>query len=107
MRQGDPLSPYIFVMCIERLNHRINQAVRNGVWKPIRVIRGGIPITYLFFADDLLLLVEASGEKAHLINEVLDTFCLISREKVNRANTQIFFSQNVQKDTIREIKNTL
>ncbi|KAH9685635.1 putative ribonuclease H protein [Citrus sinensis] len=107
MRQGDPLSPYIFVMCIERLNHGINQAVRSEVWKPIRLIHGGIPITHLFFADDLLLLAEASGEQAHVINKVLDTFCLSSGEKVNRAKTQIFFSRNVQKDTIREIKNTL
>ena len=107
MRQGDPLSPYIFVRCIERLSHRINQAVRNGVWKPIRVIRGGIPITYLFFADDLLLLAEASSEQAQVINEVLDNFCVSSGKKVSREKTQIFFSRNVQKDTIREIKNTL
>ena len=30
IRQGDPLSPYIFVMCIERLSHGIDQVVQNG-----------------------------------------------------------------------------
>lgn len=107
IRQGDPLSPYIFVMCIERLSHGINHAVGNGRWKPIRLNRGGIPITHLFFADDLLLLAEATSQNAQVINEVLDNFCVSSGEKVSREKTQIFFSRNVQKGTIREIKNTL
>ncbi|KAH9671615.1 putative ribonuclease H protein [Citrus sinensis] len=80
IRQGDPLSPYIFIMCIERLSHGINQAVGNGRWKPIRLNRGGIPIMHLFFADDLLLLAEATSAQAQVINE---------------------------KGTIREIKTTL
>ncbi|XP_024038358.1 uncharacterized protein LOC112097385 [Citrus clementina] len=107
IRKGDPLSPYIFVMCIERLSHGINQAVQNGCWKPIRLTRGGIPITHLIFTNDLLLLVKASVDQAHVINEVLGTFCFSSGEKVNKAKTQIFFSRNVQTDTIRETKNTL
>ena len=60
IRQGDPLSLYIFVLCIERLSHGITQAVVDGRWKPIRLVKNGIPLTHLFFVDDLLLFVEAS-----------------------------------------------
>ncbi|KAK9228923.1 hypothetical protein WN944_021880 [Citrus x changshan-huyou] len=37
IRQGDPLSSYIFMLCIERLGHEISQAVVDGSWKPIRL----------------------------------------------------------------------
>lgn len=87
IRQGDPLSPDIFVTCISRLSHGINQAVQDGRRKPIRLTRGGIPITNLFFADDLLFLVEASDDQAHVMNEVLNIFCSRSGEKVNKAKT--------------------
>ena len=40
-RQGDPLTPYIFVVCIERLAHLIEDAIFMNQWKPIQVSRGG------------------------------------------------------------------
>lgn len=39
VRQGDPLSPYIFVLCLEKLSQIINREVDNGSWRPFRVNR--------------------------------------------------------------------
>lgn len=103
IRQGDPITPYVFVLCIERLSHGINRAVQSGKWTPIRLSRRGTPITHLFFADDLLLLAEASCEQAHMIQEVLNTFCASSGEKVNNTKTQVFFSKNVRPPEIKGI----
>lgn len=52
--------------------------------------RQGIPISHIFFADDLLLLAEASLDQAEVIMEVLDTFCGSSGEKVSKNKTLIF-----------------
>ncbi|KAH9798495.1 reverse transcriptase domain-containing protein [Citrus sinensis] len=96
IRQGDPLSPYIFVLCIERLSHGISQAVWEGSWKPIRLAKRGTPLTHLFFADDLLLFAEASLDQASIIDAVLENFCRNSEAKVNKLKTKVFFSKNVQ-----------
>ena len=67
IRQGDPISPYIFVLCIERLSHGVNDTVKRGYWKPIKLSRAGTSLSHLFFANDLILLAEASCRQAMVI----------------------------------------
>lgn len=97
------LSPYIFVLYMERLGHGIHNAVRDGSWKPIHLSRRGTPLTHLFFANDLLLLAEATCNQAKTINEILENFRSISGGKVNKEKTQIFFSRNVKQATAKNI----
>ena len=66
VRQGDPLSPYLFVLCMERLNHIIEESIIGGAWKPIRASRNGPLLSNLFFADDIILFAEASVEQARI-----------------------------------------
>ena len=101
--QGDPLSLYIFVLCVERLSHGINRVVTAGDWQPIRLARRGTPLTHLFFADDLLLLAEANIEQAGVINMVLNTFCQSSEAKVNKTKSQVFFSKNISARSMKRI----
>ena len=49
IRQGDPLFPYIFVLCIEYLSHAINLAVRDRSWCPLRISCNNVPLSHLFF----------------------------------------------------------
>ena len=95
VRYGDLLSPYVFVLRIERLSHRIYCSIQQDQWKPICLSQMGTPLSHLFFADDLLLLAEASSEQAFLINLVLEEFCLSYSAKVNKSKTQVYFSKNV------------
>jgi len=92
IRQGDPLSPYLFVICMEKLSHIIADQVDACYWKPMRAGRYGPQISHLVFADDLLLFAEASIEQAHCVLHCLDMFCQASGQQINYQKTQVFFS---------------
>lgn len=53
LRQGDPISPYLVIICMEYLSTLISQTQNEGMWKPFLLKRGGTPISHLMFADDL------------------------------------------------------
>lgn len=94
IRQGDPLSPYIFVICMKYLSHFIAYLVNNGSCKAMKAGRQGPSISHLIFADGLLLFAEASKEKMHTILKCPNTFCTTSGHKVNPNKTSIRFSKN-------------
>ena len=73
MHQGDPLSHYLFVLFMEKLVCLISKKVLGKSWYPIHVSKGGLVISHLFFADDILLFTKASNT----------SFCIASGLKVN------------------------
>ena len=55
IRQGDPLSPYLFLLCSESLNRILRQATSNDSIRGFSLCKRGPRISHLFFADDSLL----------------------------------------------------
>ncbi|CAE6176705.1 unnamed protein product [Arabidopsis arenosa] len=98
LRQGDPLSPYLFVLCMERLCHLIENAVADKRWKPISLSQRGPKLSHMCFADDLILFAEASVAQIRVIRRVLESFCTASGQKVSLEKSKIFFSGNVSRD---------
>ncbi|XP_028120068.1 uncharacterized protein LOC114317531 [Camellia sinensis] len=95
IRQGDPLSFYLFVLCMERLSNMINSKVEAGAWKGIKASGNSPALTHLFFADDLILFAEANVSNCHTIMEVLNDFCVMSGQKLSLQKSKIFVSKNV------------
>lgn len=55
LRQGDPMPPYLFVLCMEKVALLIQDKVHDQIWKPIKIASNGPSISHLLFADDCLL----------------------------------------------------
>ncbi|XP_061370519.1 uncharacterized protein LOC133313201 [Gastrolobium bilobum] len=107
IRQGDPISPYLFVLCMEKLAQLIQMAVETEAWKPIVLRKNAPPISHLLFADDIILCAEASLEQAHVINQVLRVFSDAFGQKISKEKTRVFFSKNVSLGRAKEISGSL
>ncbi|CAL1381633.1 unnamed protein product [Linum trigynum] len=107
LRQGCPLSPYLFTLCIERLNHCIKESIDRKAWKSITLSKDGPPLTHLFFADDLVLFAEADQKQGEEILACLDRFCGASGERVNKDKSCVFFSKNTKDQVKTRISDTL
>lgn len=94
LRQGDPISPLLFVIALDHLSHCIQDAVENGSWCPLKFGRGGPSISHLLFADDILLVAEASPSNAQVISDILEKFGACSGQIVNKAKSCVLFSPN-------------
>ena len=55
LRQGDPISPYLFIMCVEGLSSLLRKYELRGLIHGCKVARNAPMISHLFFADDSFL----------------------------------------------------
>ncbi|CAN1125969.1 LINE-1 reverse transcriptase homolog [Linum perenne] len=107
LRQGCPLSPYLFTLCIDRLSHLINSVVQENRWKPIKIGRNGPLLSHLFFADDLILFGEATELQGDVVMDCLQTFCSASGQLVSHEKSVVFFSPNSNRELCRNISTNL
>lgn len=98
IRQEDPLSPYLFILCMEVLGRIIEEKCFNKLWCPIKASTSGPTFSHLFFADDLFLFVKVDSQNCLAVREALDEFCLISGQKINPSKSKVFFSPNINED---------
>ena len=71
LRQGDPLSPYLFLLVADGLVSALRKEIAAKRITPIKVARGSPGISNLLFADDSLLFFKASHGEALVIKDVL------------------------------------
>lgn len=108
LRQGYPISPYLFIVALERLSHKINDLVNEGTWNPFKFGRGEGPrSSHVCFVDDLLLFAEDNMNQVLLIKEILEEFCSCSGQKENFSKSKVLFSNNIAKDHVVNLSNVL
>ncbi|XP_074347208.1 uncharacterized protein LOC141686043 [Apium graveolens] len=107
LRQGDPLSSYLFLICMEGLLALIKKFESRGLIRCIKVARGALPATYMFFANDIYIYCQTSKEEASQVIKVLTIFERAKGQKINVDKSNVFFSRNVKAEYIKEVLDIL
>lgn len=98
LRQGDPLSPYLFLICVEGLSSLLDSAAEEGRIHECRISQNAPEVTRLLFIDDKFLFFKVSMEEENQIKDILNVYEGISGQAVNYSKFGILFSSNVRRD---------
>ncbi|KAL9681577.1 hypothetical protein QQ045_013362 [Rhodiola kirilowii] len=98
VRQGDPLSPSLFIIAMEWISRHLNNAVRQRHTLPYSAKCPSIQINHLLYADDLLIFSNGSINSMRNLHHLILEFCSISGQALNPQKSTIFFSKNIQYD---------
>jgi hypothetical protein len=103
IRQGDPISPYLFLLCAEALSTLLTKADRRGELTGAPTSKKGPRLNHLFFADDSLLFCKATPYHWRKLTALLNSYEKASGQRLNQAKTSIFFSRNTTINVQQEI----
>ncbi|XP_035551737.1 uncharacterized protein LOC118349897 [Juglans regia] len=94
LRQGDHLSPYLFIVCAEGLSSLLDHYEKSKLIRGVQVARGGTSINHLLFANDCILFGRANIGDWRKIQEILLVYEKASGQFLNKGKTSVFFSNN-------------
>ena len=94
LRQGCPLSPYLFLLCAEGLSSLIRKAQHDRSLLGVSCVRGAPRISHLFFADDSIVFGRAEVDCCQLIKDILAKYERASGQVINLQKSAISFSPN-------------
>ena len=104
LRQGDPLFPYLFLLCAEGLSALLHKASVRKELKVVAASTRGPRISHLFFADDSLIFCKATKKEGVEVQRILQVYESSSGQQLNRNKTALFFSYNTPTRTQEVIK---
>ena len=91
IRQGDPISPYLFLLAAEGLSCLLKNVNQSSQMGGIQVAPSAPPVNYLLFADDSLLFFKANDGGATKVSNLVKTYCQASGQRINPMKSTIFF----------------
>lgn len=107
LRQGDPLSPYLFLLCSEGFTSLINSAENSNLLSGIIISKKAHPISHLLFADDSILFFNATTNNCHIILNILRDYELASGQSINLNKSAVLLSPNITSTSQDTIQSTL
>lgn len=105
--QGDPLLPYLFLLCTEGFTAQMEKAVQERQIQGVSICRRAPKLTNLLFADDSLLFCQATHSEVTVIMEILQFYAGASGQSINLEKSSMYFSGNTPMEQKHRIVSTL
>lgn len=103
LRQGDPISPYLYILCAEGLSAMLRRHEEMGMLHGCKIARGAPSVSHLLFADDCYLFFKATRIEASTVKNILNRYERCSGQAVNYRKSSIIFSPNTNIEERREM----
>ncbi|OMO71257.1 reverse transcriptase [Corchorus capsularis] len=107
LRQGDPLSPYLFLLVIDSLSRMIQAGNDSKHIAGIKVSRSCPELSHLLFTDDSLFFLQANSENCSRFLHILQEFADATGQIINLEKSSLIFSANAPVDLRAEISQRL
>ena len=104
IREGDSLSPYLFILCADILNHLLKTSVAEGDIRGIKIGNGVPAITHLQFANDSLFSCQANVRNCQALKDAFDVYEYYSGQKINMSKFIITFGSRIHGGTQNRLK---
>ncbi|KAI3727188.1 hypothetical protein L1987_66999 [Smallanthus sonchifolius] len=102
VRQGDPLSPFLFLIAMESLNWMLESAGVLGVFRGLKMPKNGPIISHLLFADDVIIMGEWSKANFKNLLRLMRCFYLASGLVINLSKCSLL-GINVSENSVAEM----
>jgi hypothetical protein len=107
LRQGCPLSPYLFILCAEGLSCLFHKAAEDGSLDGIQICPDAPKINHMFFADDSLIFMKVNEASAKKLQSILRLYEVASGQMINKDKSAVMFSKGTSNAAKRRFLSTL
>lgn len=105
--QGDPISSYLFLICVEGFSALLIEVEAEGRIHGIQVCRGAPTVSHLLFVDDSLIMCHATIEEAEALKQLLAIYEECSGQVINTTKSAIMFNPNTNDSPRSGVMQTL
>ncbi|GJU40049.1 RNA-directed DNA polymerase, eukaryota [Tanacetum coccineum] len=105
LKQGDPLSPFLFILIMESLHISVQRVVDAGMFRGIS-LGSSLQLSHLFYADDAVFMGQWSSSYIDTIIQVLECFYRASGLRINMTKSKLM-GISVANETIDQEANKI